>query len=315
VFQPLFVRDPKATEGQSESRAIADDIAQHINKEQDDSMVAALYETPIRHHEVDVSASSKERVPSGSKADASFNWRTRPTKGRVSAAVETPEGQAGDHSRHSPHPPQAPFKVKVTIASPSSPDPVMTIDSLFEKFGVGSVSPCLGCFWTVADGAQETGPAITVNPPTPAEAITKVTNPSLTPLGPSTKVNENLQISVPADTHGMSIAADVRLDDVASIVSSQSNVSSADTENHSPKSLPSGRATKATAKGTPGAGKLLKKNKRRRSSPALSKLGTMPESPLQASTSDKENRPIGPQGAGQQGSKRSKGTKATSKKG
>jgi hypothetical protein len=191
----------------------------------------------------------------------------------------------------------------------------MTIDSLFEKFGVGSVSPCLGCFWTVADGAQETGPAITVNPPTPAEAITKVTNPSLTPLGPSTKVNENLQISVPADTHGMSIAADVRLDDVASIVSSQSNVSSADTENHSPKSLPSGRATKATAKGTPGAGKLLKKNKRRRSSPALSKLGTMPESPLQASTSDKENRPIGPQGAGQQGSKRSKGTKATSKKG
>lgn len=153
-----------------------------------------------------------------------------------------------------------------------------------------------------------------MNPPTPAEAITKVTNPSLTPLGPSTKINENLQISGPADTHNTSIAADARLDDVASIVSSQSNVSSADAEIHSPKSLPSGRATKAAAKGTPGAGKLLKKNKRRRSSPALSKLGTMPESPLHASTSDKENRPIGPQGAGQQGKKRSKGTKVMVKK-
>jgi hypothetical protein len=58
--------------------------------------------------------------------------------------------------------------------------------------------------------AQETGPAITVNPPTPAEAITRVTIPSLTPLGPSTKVNENLQISGPSDAHGTSIAADIR---------------------------------------------------------------------------------------------------------
>lgn len=150
-----------------------------------------------------------------------------------------------------------------------------------------------------------------MNPPTPAEAITKVTNPSLTPLGPSTKVNENPQIGGTSDTHGTPIAADVRLDDVASIVSSQSNVSSADAEIHSLKSLPSGRATKAAAKGTPGAGKLLKKNKRRRSSPALSKLA---ESPLHASTSDKENRPTGPQGSGQQAKKRSKGTKVTVKK-
>lgn len=141
MLQPLVLRGPKATGGQPESRAVADDIAQYINEEQDDSMVATIYETPIRHNEVDVSASVKERVPSGSKADASFNWRTRPSKGKVPAAVETPEGKASIH--HSPHPPHAPFKAKVATASPSSPDPVMTIDSLFEKFGVGSVSPCL----------------------------------------------------------------------------------------------------------------------------------------------------------------------------
>lgn len=138
AFQPLFVRDVKAMDGQSKSRAIADDIAQYINKEQDDSMAAAMYETPIRHNDADSGANMKERVPSGSKADASFNWRTRPTKGKVAAAVDTPEGQT---SSSSPQLPQAPVKAKTANASPSSPDPVMTIDSLFEKFGVGSVGP------------------------------------------------------------------------------------------------------------------------------------------------------------------------------
>jgi hypothetical protein len=142
---------------------------------------------------------------------------------------------------------------------------------------------------------KDAAPSIKVNPPTPADPAIKET--SKTPLGilsPSKRVDVASTTTSTdfGSTSGYnSDPAPKSIERLPSPISSSPSNKSIPKEvkRYSPKSAPVARGTKLSAKGTPGAGKYLKKCSRAAGSKlaAVTKSQAIPEG-----ASDKENEPV-----------------------
>ncbi|WWD19655.1 hypothetical protein CI109_104117 [Kwoniella shandongensis] len=199
----------------------------------------------VQHHTTPVSSTphaskiSFETPTQVSKADTSENWRKRAEAGqnilrhRRSASEEPPTSDRIDKSGGPLSPPRE--------------GTIMTIDSLFEKFSHSSPQT-----------ASNSGPSVTFNPPATSAKSSSTKRPVLKPSKSNPVDPQSCTVVILGET---SKSLNVNTPPYAPTKAEPSDKSQNPTKSPKGAAVVPGRPASATsAKGTPGAGKLLRKS-------------------------------------------------------